>query len=244
MDKEEEEKDLKDEELNLSGEESTPEEKTPEGQPNPSDSEVVENTGEEVEEMLADGTQAKKVVTIPYDKFKEVNEESKLYKKFQPLLAKLKPDQVEKILELKDDETVEQRITRLEEELKGKRRGELKSALMDAIDLWGKDFKNRWQDISPIVSSLEKQGIEIKDAIQRAYFAVNPEVLKDKKLVEQAKIVQNNQGKVSSGGGFSKNTQQIEELDLPAEDMEVAKLLNIDPNLYKKHWDKVKHYNY
>lgn len=209
-------------------------------------SEDVQNTSEEetdkaVEELLGDGTTTKKEVRIPYDKFEKLNEKSKLYDSFSPLLVKLnqKPDLVDKLLESDKGETLEQRLSNLEEERKTQKRAEIKQVIGSAIKTWP-DFKDKYNEIKPIVFALEKQGMSYEEAIQRAYFAVNPEAAqKNLRLVTegQTKEAYRSVGKISSSVGASKVIHQpLDDFELSDSDREFAQKTNISPELYKKHW--------
>lgn len=211
--------------------------------------EVSEDNDEKeriVEELLSDKTSPKKEVKIRYDKFTEINEKSKLYDSFSPLLAKMKddPEAAKKLLGIEGEkETIEKRVARLEEEIRDGQRKELKSALMEAISLWP-DIKEKWNELRPIVTALEKQGISSRNAIQRAYFAIHPDAAKkEERLVQEqiAREVLNRQGAFASPRSYSRVVQERdEEVTLSDADIEFARAMNIDLKLYKKHSEWVK----
>ena len=239
------------------GGETTPNETTP-GEGTPTVSQDLKETEKKdketedaVEKMLADGTPARKTITIPKDKFDEQNDKSKLYDKLSPLMAKLaeKPELVDQLLNTQD-ETLESRMARLEDETKTKKRSEMKTVITDAVSTWG-DFQELWPEIRTIVASLEKQGLPYRDAVQRAYFAVNPDAIKESARIvdlEAATRIQNDRAKTGSSGGFRPVVHQSANDDarsfMQDSDIEFAKKMNIDPELYKKHAafiDKFKH---
>ena len=240
----EEKKDLKQEDA----EESTEEESTPETseeketlkneETEETTEESEESSEEKVEELLKDGTPANKRVTIPKDKLDNLTADSKLFEQFKPLLSKLQenPDVVEKVMGKDAGESAETRITRLEEADKAKKRDELRGALTKAVEVW-KDFTKHWSDVRPIMESLERRGTSVEEAMQRAYYSVNPDALKqEERLVNMkgAQEIQNDQGKTSSGGGIGKKVVQESTVELSAEDAEFARLAGIDPKLYIK----------
>ena len=197
-----------------------------------------ESSEEKVEELLKDGTPANKKVTIPKTKLDDLTADSKLFEQFKPLLSKLqdKPDIVEKVMGKDAGESEETRITRLEETEKAKKRDELREALTKAVDIW-KDFTQYWSDVRPIMESLEKRGTPVEEAIQRAYYSINPDALEqEERLVNmnKAQEVQNKQGVTSSGGGIGKKVVQESTVELSAEDAEFARLAGIDTKLYIK----------
>ena len=158
--------------------------------------------GKDVEEMLSDGTPKDKVVSIPKDKFDTVNEESKLFKQFEPLLAKLakNPDVVEKLLDIKDpNEDLATKVARLEADIASKKQQEVKTVLTAALQEWP-ELKGRWNEVRPIIEGLEKQGYGYADSLERAWFAVNPEAAK-KEQKFFIREVEKNMGVFSSGGG-------------------------------------------
>ena len=239
----EEKKEEKD--LNETTEETTEEESTSETTEeketlkNEEEEETDEESSEEkVEELLKDGTPANKKVTIPKTKLDDLTADSKLFEQFKPLLSKLqdKPDIVEKVMGKDAGESAETRITRLEETEKSKKRDELREALTKAVDIW-KDFTQHWSDVRPIMESLEKRGTPIEEAMQRAYYSINPDALEqEERLVNmnKAQEIQNKQGVTSSGGGIGKKVVQESTVELSAEDAEFARIAGIDPKLYQK----------
>jgi hypothetical protein len=205
-------------------------------------SEPLQTTEADVtaEDLLADGTSRRKKVTIPFDKFEENNEKAKLYDAFAPLLSKLNqnPDAVDQLLHSETNESLEERLARLEEQTKEKQRMEIKAVVTDALQTWP-DFKNHWESVRPIAENLEKQGISYREAIQRAYFAVNPDAVDhDKRLLQQYTVqqIQNQRGTMQAGSGQAKVVSN-DESDISAVDKEFAQKAGIPLDLYKKHKD-------
>ena len=245
MEEQKEDKDLKQENSeDVKEEESASEESSSEETPlkNTEEEEKVEEPSkdEQVEEMLADGTPAQKKITIKKEKYDELAEKSELYEKFTPLLSKLNenPEVVEKIMGGEGKETIEERVKRIEDKDKENKRIELRNSLSRAVDVWP-DFRNHWNQIQPIMASLEKQGVSISEAIQRAYYAVNPDAAaKEQRLVQegQNQEAQNKLGiNSSSAGSASKTVHQDTEIQVSDEDREFARLAGIPLELYKKH---------
>ena len=248
MAEEKEIKDLKDgEEGELPEDKSASKETTPaEGTATVSEdlknSEKDKSIAETVDSMLADGTSPRKTVTIPKDKFDTQNEKSKLYDKMAPLMAKLadNPEVVDKLLG-NQDETLESRMARLEDDTRSKKRGEMKQVITEAVSTW-EDFQDHWESIKPIVASLEKQGLGYRDAVQRAYFAVNPEAVANATRIVDlagAREAENERGKQGPSGGFRPVVRHNEGDDVRSfmsdADVDFAKKMGIDPQLYKKH---------
>ena len=201
------------------------------------DSEGEESSESKVEEMLSDGTPADKDFKIKKSKYDEISEKSKLYDELSPLLAKLNqnPDVIDKIMSSDDEgETVEQRLERLERDQKAKERDELRTTLSDAVNLWP-DFHDKWSEIKPMFRQLEKQGLDKREALQRAYFAVNPEAVAQQQRLT-AQQLQNQKGKTSSSGGaVNKIVQERGSYTMTAEDKEIARQMGISEEAYQKH---------
>lgn len=218
-------------------------------------SEDVENTEDDkssseiADELLADGTPKSKEIKVKHEKYNELSEKSKLFDSFKPLLERLKdePELFNKVRDPEHDgEPLEVRLRRLEKEHTDKRRQETKTVITEAIDLWGKNFRSSWKDVQPIVNSLEKAGVPYRDALQRAYFSVNPDAIQEEaRLVKRAEAQQaiNKRGKMSSGSGSASKIvhETVDDVDLPPADVEYAKANGIPLDLYKKHFGNVKH---
>ena len=195
------------------------------------------------EELLADSTSKKKIVPIPYERFVELNEKAKLMDQMGPLMSRLQqnPEVLDKI-NVPSPESVEARLAHLEEEQRVKKQVETRTVVEQAVKTWGEDFTKRFKgDIQPLVAALEKQGISYADAVQRAYFAVNPEAAqKETRLVEEgeARVQQNRMGRLSSSGGVMKPVKQEQQnVVLSDIDRDFAQKAGIDPSLYSKHMD-------
>lgn len=217
------------------GDESSESQKT-----TPSASEGVkdagDNTAEVVEELLADGTSAKKEVRIPYDKYREKDEKSKLFDQFTPLLAKLKesPKVVDELLRNKPLEPWQERVERIEEELRLSKQAEMKSALSDALKVWP-NLKEQWSELRPLVDTLSQKGVPYREALRRSYIAVNPESAAEAdKLAGQEAVSQ--MGVFSSPASGKRVTLlQAKRYQMTLEDEEFAKKFGIDPSLYEKY---------
>lgn len=194
------------------------------------------------DDKLADGTDPKKKISISKDKFDDINEKAALLEQFGPVLAKLKADPalVEKLMKGDDPNlSIEQRMAKLEDGIALKKKTEIKDTITKAISIWP-DFRDKWDQIKPLVTAMEATGISYADAVQRAYFAVDPDAMaKGQRLVtiQAAKERENNRGKGSMGGG-SGGAPVFDEGDayeLNEADLEFANKTGIDPKLYQKH---------
>ena len=205
--------------------------------------EEVLSDDEKVAEMLKDGTPADKEIKVKKSKYDENADKAKLYDAFAPVLDKLQknPDILDKLVKDKDGETVEARIKRLEQSRIEDKRKETEIVLRNAITVWP-DFHKSWNQVRPIADSLEKQGTSYTEAIQRAYFAVNPDAAsQDNRLVDQAQQMQNAQGTFASSIGATKVVQEKSEgYPMSEEDKETARAMGIKPELYAKHANHLK----
>src|SRR3990167_11147485 len=205
---EEENKDVNTEET---GEESSASEETTSEESESADDstgeDAIESTDDQAEEiaegLLTDGTPRDKEIRVKKTKYDEQAEKAKLYDSFSPLLSRLNknPEVLDRLLEDKK-ETLEQRVHRLEDEKKVVKQAETKNVITQAVKTWS-DFREKWDDIRPIVTSLENRGISYAEAVQRAYFAVSPEAVQDEaRLVSmrQAETVRNKFGKTKCSG--------------------------------------------
>ena len=229
------------------------------------DSEVVENTEqEEVEEkeesvdvegespedvadqLLNDGTPKNKSVSVPYDKFQSINEKSKLFEQFSPVLSKLKdrPEVVDDLLKSDKDTPIEERLSQLEERLKTQERDEMRGVITEAISTWG-DFRDNWSEIQPLVSGLTKSGLSYRDAVQRAYFAVNPEAAKSgNRLIAQKKVNAKGTFSSSTGAQAPVTHEESDEVELTEREHELAQKAGVDPKLYAKHRDFLRKFDH
>ena len=199
----------------------------------------------EIEEMLADGTSKKKEIRVKHEKFTEINEKAKLFDQFTPLLTKIQknPEVMDKLLGGGNtgEESLAERVTRIEEEQKTQKRAEIRKVLSDALAVWP-DFKKHWSEVRSLVDALERQNMPYRDAVQRAYFAVNPAAIsqKERLLVERQTIQEGNRkGTFSSSGGggrfITAGRENTDEYELNEADKDFASRAGISPDLYKKH---------
>ena len=248
------EEEIKEVEEDLKEEKETPSEESTDDKPTSEEGETpLKKEGEEVEEvlsddekvaeMLKDGTPADKEIKVKKSKYDENADKAKLYDAFAPVLDRLQknPDILDKLVKHEDGETVEARIKRLEQDRINDKRKETEIVLRNAITVWP-DFNKFWNQVRPIADSLEKQGTSYVEAIQRAYFAVNPDAAsQDNRLVEQAHQMQNAQGTFASSMGVTKVVQDKKDAyPMTEEDKEMAKALGLTPELYAKHADHLK----
>lgn len=193
---------------------------------------------------LKDGTPADKDITISRAKFQDLNEQAKLLDQFAPVLAKLQKDPalVEKLMKGDDpSQSLSDRLKALEDRERNAKRTEVTTVIKSATTAWP-DFSKHWDGIKPILAGLEASGIPYAEAVQRAYFAVNPDALKEgKRIVElqQARNVANRNGEMGPHGGGNGgpiiNQQNTDEFLLSDADKTFAQAAGIDPKLYSKH---------
>jgi putative heme iron utilization protein len=240
---EENKEDLKEEQ------EGTPDEDESSSEENPSKVEGDLKNDEDdastvADELLKDGTGVDKKINVNKRKYDENAEKAKLYDSFNPLLAKLNqnPDLVDQIMDNKGGESVEDRVKRLEEREATAKRGETKAVITEAVKTWP-NFKEQWGEIQPIVKSLESMGVPYAQAVQRGYFAINPDAARESaRLAEQhnANMMQNQAGTMGSSGGASKQVHEdIGQID--SHTIEMAHRAGVDPKLYKKHEKHIAH---
>ena len=255
------EKDIEEAETDLKEEKETPSEESTEKEPTSEEEQPLkkdeekteeESTEEEpssedqVKEMLKDGTPVDKDIIVKKDKYDENADKAKLYDGFAPILKKLQdnPDILDKLTTDEDGETIEGRMDRLEQDRRDDKRKETERVLKNAITVWPQ-FRKSWTEVKPIADSLEKQGVSYEEAIQRAYFAINPEEAEQSgRLVEKATQIQNKEGTFSSTQGSSKVIHENKgSYELTAGDKEIARILGNDEKLYQKHADLLKALN-
>lgn len=163
------------------------EKETPGGQPDPNKpgSEVdkgdLKNQGEETpqqkaEKLLKDGTPADKEIKVNKKTFDDRNDKAKLYETHAPLLDKVlkDPGLVERLLETQEKGDLGVRLSKLEEDRKLEKQRELREAVTEAVSNWP-DFEKSWPEVKSLFESLSRQGLPSREALRRAYFAVNPE---------------------------------------------------------------------
>lgn len=194
---------------------------------------------------LKDGTAPNKPITVPKEKFDDLNEKAKLFEQFGPVLAKLKehPELVDRLMAADDPNlSVADRVKALEDRALSDKRSEITETITLAQKTWP-DFKSRWNEVKPILNGLTASGVPYADAVQRAYFAVNPEaVAQGKRLVQiaQARARENDRGRMSGaggGGGPIVGANDSDGYKLSEADQDFAKATGIDPKLYEKHKD-------
>lgn len=194
---------------------------------------------------LKDGTDGNKPISVPKDKFDDLNEKAKLFEQFGPLLAKVKndPTLLERLMASDDpNQDVHARLKKLEEGIAATKRDEIKSTIKTAIATWP-TFKSKYEDLKPILAGLLAQGVPYAEAVQRSFFAVEPEAAtQGKRLVEKAKAVarENDRGRMGPGGGGGApivGAHQDDEYTLNDADREFAQKAGVDPKLYSKHAD-------
>ncbi len=155
---------------------------------------------------LKDGTDGDKKIQVPKDKFDDLNEKAKLFEQFAPLLSKLRdnPTLIDKLMAGDDpSKSLDERMKALENGVLTQKRGEIKATITKAIATWP-NFKSRYEELKPILSGLTAQGVAYAEAVQRAYFAVDPDAAtQGKRLVEKAKAAarENDRGRMGPGGG-------------------------------------------
>ena len=238
-------KDLKQEEGKPTEEESTSEEtpQTPEKEVVADDLKAkeetpVEDTAKELlekEEVLADGTPRSKKIEITFDKFKDLEEKSEILEKVTPLLNKLgqNPDLVDQVFQNKET-TLEERVKKMEEDRKEVERSQVKSALSDALTLWP-DIKDRWSEMSDGVTRRYKQTGNYHEAIQREYFAINPDAaLKEQRLVAQR--AQNQRGVLQSSSSRTESPykETTGKYVMTDGDQRIARELGLTEEQYQK----------
>lgn len=192
---------------------------------------------------LSDGSDADKKIEIAHDKFTELNEQAKLFQQFAPVLARLQknPDLAKKLMEGDDpNKSLEDRIAAIEEKERTAKTTEVKEVITKAVATWGADFKGHWDSVKALLPGLEASGLPYAEAVQRAYFAVNPEAAKgDKRLLDaQARNKEGKRGQFApAGGGHAPiaHRDQEPEYAMNEADAEFARVAGIDPALYAKH---------
>lgn len=200
-------------------------------------------SSDDVSDLMPDGTSKSKDVHIPYKKFEELNERTKILEQLSPLLTRIQkePELVERLMKGEDRESIETRLAAIENERKTEKRQTVEATLKAAVKTWP-DFRTLWPQMQPLVAALDQQGIPYVEAVERSYFAVNPEAAKEEaRLTAQA--VMNRQGVVTPGMASSPKPPQPEKPPVyaPTEaDLSFARAVGIDPKLYEKHGDWIK----
>lgn len=232
------------EKKDASPEEKKSEEGKPdEGEGQPPKEEKVDS-GKVADDLLSDGTPASKDISIKKTKFDDLSDKAKLFEQYAPTLAKLHekvkddPTLLDKILDTPEKGDLGERLAGLEKELDDRKRKETKSVLTQAIEMWQKEFTDHWKEIQPLTAELEKTGYTYREALQRATYAINPELLKNEKRLirdREARDYENNQGKQAGGGsgGHAVHDGGKDDYNTTDGDKMWAAKYNVDLKLYK-----------
>lgn len=192
---------------------------------------------------LGDGTPSDKDIRVNKEKFDDLNEKAKLLDQFAPILAKLQKDpELAKKLMAGDDPnaSIQERLKALEDREKAVKTEEVTTVITSALKTWP-EFRKHWDAVKSILPGLEAQGVPYADAVQRAYFAVNPEAaVAGKKIVQigEARRRENDRGRMSAPGGGGPRVHATQEEDgyqLSEADLAFARATGLDPKLYAKH---------
>lgn len=194
---------------------------------------------------LRDGTPADKPITVAKDKFDDLNEKAKLFEQFGPVLSKLKenPDLIERLMAGDDpSKPLADRIKALESRADQDKRDEINTTIKSAAKKWP-DFTKRWNDIKPILNGILASGVSYPVALQRAYFAVNPDAAKQNARLVAEEASRNSKGsrdKMDMGGGGGHgpiigDEPEDDQYQMNDSDREFANKAGVDPKLYQKH---------
>lgn len=199
-----------------------------------------EDAGKQADDLLKDGTPADKDIRVKKSKYDELVQKAEMFEASAPLLGKLsqKPEVVKEVMQ--GEQNVEDRLAQLEEQSKAKERAELKQVVTSAIQLWP-DFRAKWAEIQPLFRSLEKSGLSKADALQRAYFAVNPEAVKSESRLIAQKTENLSGVNFSAGGVGAKKVAQenFDDVQIPQEDIDFAREAGIPLDVYKRNYQYV-----
>jgi len=185
-------------EVKPEGVEPQPKADPPKEDPSPS-----ANVEEEVDELLHDGTKKDKEVTLDFERFSTLNEKAKqtdeLKTQVEELTARLQGQGLSK-----DDiaKIVDERISPVTAPLKAQKDRETRQVLADAIQNLP-DFKAKWSEIRPLVAGLESSGLPYKEAVKRAYIAINPQ--------HAIKVAELEAANADSSRGYTSTTVQGKE---------------------------------
>ena len=170
--------------------------------------EAKKKTPEEVAKELL---QKEGKILVDKERFNEINEQSKLYKTFAPVIDKVKdrPDVISKLLETEEKGSLEERVRKMEEDSKEKKRLEIQGAVTEAVKTWP-GFEKEWSQMRKQVDYLyEQQGLPYAEAIRRSYIALHPEEA-GKEADRLARLNLNNAGSFGSSGGRAPNFSKPE----------------------------------
>ena len=186
----------------------------------PDGSEPVKTPEEIAKELLAQD----KRILVDKDRFNEINDQSKLYKTFAPVIEKIKdkPELVEKLLEIKEKGSLEDRVAQMEGDRKAEKRRELTEAVKEALSKW-KGFADEWSEIQDQVDMLSRRGVPVRDAIRRSYIALHPEAAEEEARVMAEENVKG-MGQFQPGGSRAPNVvlNKKEEFSLNERQSKVA----------------------
>lgn len=192
---------------------------------------IAERNQETPEEKAKKILGEDKRILVDKDRFNDRNEKAKIYEAFAPLIEKLKdnPGAVEKLLEIDQKGSLEDRVAKMEGERKVEKRKELNEAVVDALSKWP-SFGKDWPEIQEQFEVLVKRGLSSQEAIRRSYLALHPEEA-EKEAKRMATDNINYQGTFRSSSSFRPSVLPKEKVDLNDREMKVAQDLlgkNID----------------
>lgn len=224
--------------------ESTPEEGKGVGEDIKEPEEPSKEDAENKADNLLDGTKKDKDIVVKKDKYDDINEKAKLWDTNAPFLEQVlqNQDKIKDILDKKDEGDLETRLAKLENEKKEQQRGQLKSAVTEAIQNYP-DFDKEWAEIQDGVMSKIQRGVNPSEAIKREIYGLHPEYAnQDKERLAQLGL--NNEG-MQSGGGQPPSGEQMDvarklspmELQIAQAGVRAGKLKSVDDyaKLLKKH---------
>lgn len=167
------------------------------------------------EELLSDGTSRNKKISVDYEKFQEMNTKAKKLDELQKRHTNLGTN-------------VEERITKLEADKNKEREKITSTVLKKAIDQWGTRFREKWSVIKPRIVALEANGVPYDEAVETAYFSIDPEAAKSgERIAERA----NEQG-VMTSSNRQRSPVRAEEID--KDQNEVYQLAGLTKERVKK----------
>lgn len=158
---------------------------------------LIETSEQKAKRLAGKG---EKRILVDQDRFNEINDQSKLYKVFAPIIDKVKgdPELVSKILGTNDKNSLRDRVAQLESEKKNEKERELEKALGATLSKWP-DFEKDWPKLRKQVEILS-QDMPVEEAMKRSYLALHPEeMMKEAQRMAQEKV--NLAGTFLGGGG-------------------------------------------
>ena len=231
----------KDEDLKPKGDESPENESNSENTQKAGDGlkDQKEDDPSKKADLLLDGTERNKTITIKKKTYDDHSAKAKLYETFAPLLDKVlkDPESVEEYLKTKDKGDLESRLSAIEEDRKIVKRAELKRAITEAINHYP-DFEKSWEEVEPVMQALIGKGYSYSDAISRAFIAIHPEVAEaEKERIASEGL--NKEGSFSFGGNPPKIKIQSD-TKLTNDDKKIARIFGIKEDAYAKMMEKHK----